>query len=336
MRSRSKVMLQKSIDAMLAGIETYNKPNFYYREETFSILAINSWELLLKARILQLENNKMSSIFEYERKELQNGDKSKKKYRKINRSGNPTSISLYSACRKLKHQYKDTISPLVFQNLELLTEIRDNAIHLVNKTGSVEQKIQEIATASLVNYMTLARQWFGVDFSKYHIFLMPLAFVRGFNTAEGLVLNNQEKKLLGMIENMKQKSSSSEDFNLLVTIDVRLRKNTDKGEAEVRLSRSEDATPIRIEEESIMDKYPWSYSILTARLSSRFSDIIFNQKFHNLKKELESDERLCKTRLLDPSNTKGAQKKFYSPNIIKEFDKYYNRQLIPSDQDLDE
>ncbi len=66
MRSRARRMLDKSISSMLSSIEIYNKPDFGYREETFSILAMNSWELLLKARILQLEGNKISAILVYE------------------------------------------------------------------------------------------------------------------------------------------------------------------------------------------------------------------------------------------------------------------------------
>ena len=58
MKSRSRTLADKSIDAMLAAIEVYNKPTFAYREESFAILAINSWELLLKARLLQLANNR--------------------------------------------------------------------------------------------------------------------------------------------------------------------------------------------------------------------------------------------------------------------------------------
>ena len=42
-------LIDKSIGSMLPAIEIYNKPDFKYREETFAILAINSWELLLKA-----------------------------------------------------------------------------------------------------------------------------------------------------------------------------------------------------------------------------------------------------------------------------------------------
>lgn len=40
MKSRSNELLDKSIAAMIAAIEIYNKPDFMYRGETFSILAI--------------------------------------------------------------------------------------------------------------------------------------------------------------------------------------------------------------------------------------------------------------------------------------------------------
>jgi hypothetical protein len=40
----------KSIQAAIAAIEVYNKPSFSYREEAFSLLMTNAWELLLKAK----------------------------------------------------------------------------------------------------------------------------------------------------------------------------------------------------------------------------------------------------------------------------------------------
>ena len=39
---------------MIAAIEVYNKPDFKYRDESFAILAINAWELLIKARWLMI------------------------------------------------------------------------------------------------------------------------------------------------------------------------------------------------------------------------------------------------------------------------------------------
>jgi Domain of unknown function (DUF3644) len=50
----SSQLAEKSMAADLAAIEIYNKPNFVYREESFSIL-INAWELLLKAKLWQTE-----------------------------------------------------------------------------------------------------------------------------------------------------------------------------------------------------------------------------------------------------------------------------------------
>ena len=58
-------LIDKSIGSMLSAIEIYNKPEFKYREETFAILAINSWELLLKARLLKLNNYRVNSIYCY-------------------------------------------------------------------------------------------------------------------------------------------------------------------------------------------------------------------------------------------------------------------------------
>jgi hypothetical protein len=53
-RERNKALLEKSIASAISAIEVYNKPDFKYREETFSILMINAWELLLKSKILNL------------------------------------------------------------------------------------------------------------------------------------------------------------------------------------------------------------------------------------------------------------------------------------------
>lgn len=76
MKSRSRLMLEKSIAAMLSAIEIYNKPDFKYREETFSVLCINSWELLLKAKVLNLTSNKVASLYAMEYRTLKSGKKS--------------------------------------------------------------------------------------------------------------------------------------------------------------------------------------------------------------------------------------------------------------------
>ena len=79
MKSKTQELLDKSIAAMVSAIEIYNKPNFLYRGETFSILAINSWELLLKAKMLHENNNRASSLYVFQEVKKKNGQKSKRK-----------------------------------------------------------------------------------------------------------------------------------------------------------------------------------------------------------------------------------------------------------------
>jgi hypothetical protein len=50
---RHSFLVEKAIHAASAAIEIYNKPGFRYREESFAILMLNAWELLLKARIVK-------------------------------------------------------------------------------------------------------------------------------------------------------------------------------------------------------------------------------------------------------------------------------------------
>ena len=70
---RTSILLEKSIAACISGIEIYNKPDFKYREETFTILMINAWELLLKAKILKDNKNNIQSIYIKEPKKLAKG-----------------------------------------------------------------------------------------------------------------------------------------------------------------------------------------------------------------------------------------------------------------------
>ena len=170
MKSRSRVLADKSLDAMLAAIEVYNKPGFSYREETFAILSINAWELVLKARILQLANNKVSSILKYERRRRADGELSEKLYRVKNRSGNHLSIGLFKSIDLLENEYGDRLETHVAQNIELICEVRDNAIHFVNKGFDLSLLVQQLGTANLRNYLLLVRRWFGTDLSKYNFF----------------------------------------------------------------------------------------------------------------------------------------------------------------------
>jgi hypothetical protein len=67
-----KPLVDKSISAAIAAIEVYNKPDFKYREESFSILLINSWELLVKARLVK-HHRTLTCLYEFISKKKKDG-----------------------------------------------------------------------------------------------------------------------------------------------------------------------------------------------------------------------------------------------------------------------
>ena len=50
-------LVDKSIEAFIMGLEIYNKPTIKYRIEGFSFFICNAWELMLKAELLNRNEN---------------------------------------------------------------------------------------------------------------------------------------------------------------------------------------------------------------------------------------------------------------------------------------
>jgi len=96
--------------------------------------------------------------------------------------------------------------------------------------------------------------------------------------------------------------------------------------AGVQITDDPNAPAVRLEEEEILrKKYPLDYRTLTTGLLARYSDFKRNPKYHKLRKEFMKDKKLCRTRYLDPNNTEGTRKDFFSPAIYKKFDKHYTK-----------
>lgn len=314
---------------MISAIEIYNKPDFKYREETFSVLCINAWELLLKAKVLNLSGNNISALISMENKALKGGKKSKKKYKKTNRSGNPLSINLFEAYRVITEDYGVKINKAVHDNITSITEVRDNSIHFVNDDFLLAIKIQELGTASLQNYLHLVTEWFGNVLGKYNFYLMPLSFFRGFDAAKAISLNTNEKKLLDYIKSKEEEYDNEENidgYNLSLKIDVKFQKvKSNVAGIPFQLTNDPSAPSVRLTEEDITDKYPWDYNVLSTRLRKRYSDFVTNKKYYDLKRKFEKDKKLAYIRFLNPKNKNGGSKTFYNPNIQKEFDKHYTK-----------
>lgn len=318
------------MSSIVSAIEIYNKPNFLYREESFSILAINAWELLLKAKILKEASNKLSSIYAKEHRTNVDGSKSEKKYVKKNRAGNPGTVGLYKAMARLSEEYSVNLDSSCGENIDLLVEIRDNAVHFKNDDKLLSKKVQEIGTANLKNYLALIKMWFSYDLSEYNFYLMPLSFFHDFDSADAIQMSKStaESKALLLYISEKEKEHSTaptSQFNLTLKLKTKFIKSSDTDALLVKYSEEPNAVAVTIKEESVRENYPWDYQELTRRLRGRYQDFKQNRQYNLIMRGLKTNKKLCNVRHLDPGNPKSAKKEFYNPNILKELDKHYNK-----------
>ncbi|HEY4718380.1 MAG TPA: DUF3644 domain-containing protein [Anaerolineales bacterium] len=155
-RGSYKALRNHSRAAMLAAIEIYNKPRMTYRDETFCILLINSWELLLKAI---LAKNKKRIYYPKER-------------------GQPyRTFSIEDALVKTQKFFPSSIGfQPVSKNIQMLITYRNNAIHFYNQRA-FQVVIYGLAQTSIVNYRDLLLSKFNIDIAnEMTISLLPLSF----------------------------------------------------------------------------------------------------------------------------------------------------------------
>jgi len=326
---RHKPFVDKSIGAALSAIEVYNKPDFKYREETFAILMINSWELLLKAKIIKESKGDLKSIYVLVNKIGKNGNKLNSLTPDLNRSKNPKTIGL-PKCLHICEQEPIFLNSVVKENIFLLMEIRDTAIHFQHADLYLSKKVFEIGTASLKNYLTLITAWFNYDLSIYNFFLMPMTFFHEFEAIKSFSINSTKDQIENLLKYISEKekqapSDENKDFNISLKLETKFVKSTSTDSLLMNYSTDPDAIKINVQEEDVLKNYPFDYGKLTAALRKRYSNFVENQAYHNFRKPLMKNKKYCKTRLLDPTNTKSIKKDWYSSEIFKEFDKHYKK-----------
>ncbi len=315
-------LLDKSIASMLSAIEVYNKPNFQYREETFAILAVNAWELLLKAIVLRQNKYKLRSLYVLKPYINKNGIKSTtRKFIDKNRSGNPKTISIIETLSIL--QNKKYLSQNLCGNIEALIELRDNSIHFANM-NDISRQVQELGFACIKNYITLIKEKdIEIDISNYNFYLMPLAYVTSSIVSDS-VLTNETKNYLSLVKSkIANEGSEDQKYDIAITIDIDFKKgNSFDG---IGFTYDSNGIKVSLSEENIRKKYPWDHAEVVTRCKARYSDFIQNKDWNARKKELKTNPKLYRDRLLDPQNPKSPKKGFYSTNVFAYLDNYYTK-----------
>ena len=151
-----RALRDNSVSALMAAIEVYNKPRMAYRNECFVILLVNAWELVLKAI---LSKNRKRIYYPKERNEPLR------------------SLTIFDALKSSQVYFPAAI-PFrpVADNLDLLINYRNSAIHFYNQKG-FGILIYGLAQTSIVNFRDLVNAVFDVDVAdEMNLSLLPLSF----------------------------------------------------------------------------------------------------------------------------------------------------------------
>jgi hypothetical protein len=319
-------LLQKAEAAIVSAIEIYNKPYFRYREETFAVLAVNAWELLLKAKLLATNDNDPKCLWVYERRKKKTGTLTKKQYKKRSRSGNIQTLSLGHTILALEK--KDIpIEPGVKRNLLALIEVRDNAVHYLNAGPHLGKQVLELGVASVANFLCLSKAWFSHDLSHHHFYLMPIGFIAPPKDSQAIVASAEEANLVRYLAALIKADDidPASPFQVALTVNLRLKRSLKDAPMTVSISDDPDAVAVQLSEEDVRDRFPWDYAELTQRLRDRYKDFKVTNMYHEARKALSESPALCRTRLLDPGNPKSQRKNFFSPNIVLKFDAHFTK-----------
>jgi hypothetical protein len=253
--SISDKLIEISLHAALSSIEIYNKPDFRYREQIFTILNVNSWELLLKAKILKDNSDNLESIY------IKKNDGSFK----INRIGNPMTIDILGAMNLL------SLDSNISNNIEKFIEIRDTAIHFYNDE-SLSYVVYTLGVASLRNYQKLITDWFDKSLLKYNFYILPLGFAYNFKTLSILELEDRPTSISNLLKSVSQTQSSetNSDFHFICEVSTKIvsaKKFTQEADLVTTIDKESNPDAIIVERlQRLIDVYPFSYQQVLKRV----------------------------------------------------------------------
>jgi hypothetical protein len=327
---RHKALVDKAISACLAAVEIYNKPLFPHREEVFAIMMINAWELLLKARLLKEGGNKMRVLYQMETPDTKAGKPGRRQKVRMTGGGTPRTITLGTAIAQAAKLKTNPLPPVAEDNIRAIAEIRNAAVHFVNADEKLRERVWQLGTGSLRNFMRAGQDWFGVDLSEHRLFMMPLAFVQP-EEVEAVPLKERAKEIasltafLDALEKRHAGIGADQPFVMGLKLEFKLAASRQVDAPAVRLTTDPKALAIRLSEEELKARFPLTYETLVERLQERYSDFKVNKAFHNRRKRLEGDPKLTHERKLDPFNKNSAKKRFYAPGMVDRFDAFYTK-----------
>lgn len=326
-------LIENSKSSIIGCVELHNKPIFSYRYEVCTILAINGWELLLKAYIAQ----------NYPEIKLINKENNSKPFNEC--------VSFVAS--KLGNPFK-----VIKENLDRLYDYRCHIIHFYK--DKIDTILYSLLHKTIVFYNSFLKEQFNTDLTEQtNLILLPIGFKPFATPVDFLSKESEFSNSSFAVKNFIQSIiASTEDlnnqgieetiltgFNMAVINENRI-KNADiiagitKKESEAKLAvkyvinsatitNDDSAKKIKIDEESLFNTiYVLTYYNVVNKCRTLYSDYKQDAKFNRIMKTLKGNPEYHKKRFLDIQKQSGAAKDWYSNSIFVELNKYYTLKTL--------
>jgi hypothetical protein len=233
---------------MLAAIEVYNKPTFPQREQVFTILVVNAWEALFKAKLLKDSKNKLSVLY------VKDGRKYKK-----NKAGRYITIDITIAMSKCG------VHSVVESSLNHLIETRNAATHLTAESKFLPLLVFTLGTAALRNYAELLRQWFGVSLNQFSLLILPISFKYPFSSISTVEASKEPEEIAAILRAVHEDQETQTDrdgFFLVCELKTELisaKKLTGQPDLIASVDASASSSAI-VKHVKLTDRYPYRFT----------------------------------------------------------------------------
>lgn len=328
MKPITESLLENSKSAIIGCVELHNKPIFNYRYEICTILAINGWELILKAFIV--ENHPDIKI--------------------IRKDG---TTKPFEECVGFVSSQIGKPFRTIEENLNKIYEFRNHIIHFYkDHIGTI---LYSLLHKSVILYNSFLKENFNVDLSEQtNLMLLPIGF-KPFASPVDFLSNNSELsksstsvqafiksiiKSTEMLDSEGIEDSILTEFNIAVINENRIKNadiiagiTKDKSASKLNvaniirdreITNDESAKKIQIDEVTIFKTlYTLSYYDVVTKARSIFSDFMQGPKFNRVMKTIKDNPNFHKKRYLDIQNKTGQGKDYYTQEIFNELAKYY-------------
>ncbi len=328
MKPLSESLLENSKSAIISSVELHNKPAFNYRYEICTILAINGWELILKAFI----NENYPDV------------------RLIRKDG---TTKPFEECLKFVSSEKGNSFRTTEENLNRLYDFRNNIIHFYKEQIGVV--LYSLIHKSILLYNTFLKDNFNIDLAdETNLFLLPIGFKPYISPVDFLTNDSELSKssyavstfIKSIMDSTKLLHSEGIEDSIITGFNVAIKnenriKNADiivgitkdKSKAnlvvtndlgEFNITTDKNAKKIQIEEESLFKTiYVLSYSQVRNKCYELFSDFKQNAKFNKIMKSLKENPAFHNKRYLDFIHRRGTGQDWYTHTIFEELKKHY-------------